>query len=81
MTDMATVTLSITAEAHERLKNLKDQNESFSDVILREVPKKARNAGELFDMLMARPTPACDPKLMAKVRRGRGRTSGRKARG
>lgn len=76
---MATITVSITTEAHERLKDLKEGNESFSDVILREVPKKGRTAGELLDILMARPTPACDPSRMAEVRRGRGRRAPRKA--
>jgi predicted CopG family antitoxin len=77
---MATVTVSLTAEAHERLKALKEEDETYSDVILRELPQKARTAGELIDMLMSRPTPAVDPKLMAEVRRGRGRRSPRKPR-
>lgn len=74
---MATVTISVTTEAHRRLKNLKEGDESFSDVILRELPEKARNAGELLDILISKPTPAADPKLMAEIRRGRGRRSNR----
>ena len=47
---MASIT--ITAEAHARLKRLKQRNESFSDVILREVPEPpARTAGELLELL------------------------------
>ncbi len=47
---MASIT--ITAEAHARLKRLKQRNESFSDVVLREVPEPpARTAGELLEML------------------------------
>jgi len=43
---------TITAEAHARLKRLKQRNESFSDVVLREVPEPpARTAGELLEML------------------------------
>jgi predicted CopG family antitoxin len=74
---MATVTISVTTEAHKRLKSLKEGKESFSDVILRELPQKARNAGELLDILMSRPTPAADPTLMEEVRRNRGRRSNR----
>jgi predicted CopG family antitoxin len=77
---MATVTISVTTEAHRRLKNLKEGDESFSDVILRELPHKAKNAGELLDILMSRPTPPADPKLMAEIRRGRGRRSNRSRR-
>jgi len=44
--------ITITAEAHARLKRLKQRNESFSDVVLREVPEPpARTAGELLEML------------------------------
>jgi len=35
---MPSVTISISAEAHARLKKLKQRGESFSDVLLREVP-------------------------------------------
>ena len=34
-TDMATKTITITKEAYERLRARKEQDESFSDVILR----------------------------------------------
>jgi predicted CopG family antitoxin len=77
---MATVTISVTTEAHERLKNLKEEGESFSEVILRELPPKARNDGELLDIIWSRPAPAADPELMAEVRRGRGRRSNRRKR-
>jgi predicted CopG family antitoxin len=77
---MATVTISVTTEAHQRLKNLKQAGESFSEVILRELPQKAKSAGELLDILMTRPTPIADPNLMAEVRRGRGRRSKRAGR-
>lgn len=74
---MATVTISVTTEAHKRLKSLKEGNESFSEVILRELPPKARNAGELLDILMSTPMPAANPERMAEIRRGRGRRSNR----
>jgi predicted CopG family antitoxin len=77
---MATVTISVTTEAHRRLKNLKEGNESFSDVILRELPAKAKNAGELLEILISRPMPTADPKLLEEIRRNRGRRSNRPGR-
>lgn len=74
---MATVTISVTTEAHKRLKSLKEGDESFSDVILRELPQKARNAGELLDILTSRELPKADPKLLEEIRRNRGRRSNR----
>ena len=49
---MPSITITVSTEAHARLKKLKQRNESFSEVILREVPEPpARTAGELLDML------------------------------
>ena len=36
---MATKTITITEDAYERLVNLNDKNESFSDVIVKHFPK------------------------------------------
>jgi predicted CopG family antitoxin len=69
---MTTVTISVTTEAHKRLKNLKGAGENFSEVILCKIPVKAKNAGELLDILMAQLTPVADRKALAGIRRGDG---------
>ena len=49
---MASITITVSPEAHARLKSRKEPNDSFTDVILREVPPPpARNAGELLEAM------------------------------
>ena len=48
---MAFVTLTINTEAHSRLKKLKAPGDSFSDVILRELPEPWETAGDVLDGL------------------------------
>jgi predicted CopG family antitoxin len=77
---MPSITITISTEAHQRLKKLKEGAESFSDVILREVPEKANTFGDLERLMEERPFPEADPKLMKAVREGRGRRSSRSGR-
>ena len=75
---MAFVTLTINTEAHSRLKKLKGPGDSFSDVILRELPEPWETAGDVLDGLERMPVPKADPELRAAVLAGRGRRSPRR---
>lgn len=74
---MASVCINVSVEAHERLKRLKGPGDSFSDVILRELPNPCDTAGELLDRLEGLQLPKADPNLRAAVLAGRGRRSKR----
>jgi predicted CopG family antitoxin len=72
-----TITVTLSTEAHRRLKKLKQGNESFSDVILRELPERAYTCGELLD-IMGREFEGIkltDPSAMQVVETGRKRRS------
>jgi predicted CopG family antitoxin len=75
---MAFVTLTINTEAHSRLKKLKAPGDSFSDVILRELPEPWETAGDVLEGLERMQVPKADPALRAAVLTGRGRRSPRK---
>ena len=80
---MPSITITVSTAAHARLKKLKQRNESFSDVILREVPDPpARTAGELLDMLERdfERKNLVHEERMKIVERGRKRRSKRPAR-
>lgn len=47
---MATKTLSITEEAYNRLKVLKNNKESFSDIIMRVTNKNRKSVSELYGL-------------------------------
>ena len=49
---MASVTITITDKAHTRLKKLKTGKDSFSDVILREVPDPDATLPEIVEALL-----------------------------
>jgi predicted CopG family antitoxin len=74
---MATITLTVTTEVHEKLKKLKVGKESFSEMLLRELPDRANTCGEVLEKLEGKELPVMDPKLLQAVRRGRGRRSHR----
>jgi hypothetical protein len=71
-------TIALSAPAYARLKKQKLTGESFSDVVLREIPEVCNTAGELLDSLKNDPPPAPDPALLAAWRGRRGRHSNRK---
>ena len=75
---MAFVTLTINTQAHSRLKKLKAPGDSFSDVILRELPEPWETAGDVLDGLERMQVPKADLELRAAVLAGRGRRSPRK---
>jgi predicted CopG family antitoxin len=71
-------TLTISEEAHRRLKRHKLPGESFTQVILREIPEPLETAGDVIDFLRSEPRPKLDRKALELFRRGRGRRSRRK---
>jgi predicted CopG family antitoxin len=75
---MPSITITLNPEAHARLKKLKEAGDSFSDVILRELPDPCLTAGELLERLEREGVPKAEPKLRAAWRAGRGRRSNRK---
>ena len=75
---MSYKTLTVRTEAYARLKKLKAPGESFSDVILRELPEPWETCGDVLEGLRKIPVPKPDPKLMAAVLKGRGRRSPRR---
>jgi len=77
---MATITLTVTTEVHERLKKLKIGKESFSEMLIRELPDRANTCGEVLEKLEGKVLPPMDPDLLKAVRGGRGRRSNRDAR-
>jgi predicted CopG family antitoxin len=49
---MASTNITLNEAAYERLKNWKNPGDSFSDVVLRELPEPpAKTAGELLERL------------------------------
>jgi predicted CopG family antitoxin len=70
---MATITLTVTTEVHDKLKKLKVGKESFSEMLLRELPDRANTCGEVLEKLEGRQLPPMDPNLPKAVRSGRGR--------
>ena len=74
---MATTTISIKQAAYERLKKQRMPGESFSDVILREIPEPLETAGEILDYFSNHSVPKANPKLERAMLGGRGRRSKR----
>jgi predicted CopG family antitoxin len=78
---MGSTNITLSEAAYERLKKCKEPGESFSDVVLREVPEPpARNAGELLDRLEAfEGQQLLKERQMKQVEYGRKRRSKRNA--
>lgn len=75
---MSFKTLTISDEAHQRLKKRKLPGESFTQVILREIPEPLETAGDVLDYLRSEPAPQLDRRALESLRKGRGRRSHRK---
>jgi predicted CopG family antitoxin len=75
---MAFKTLTISDEAHQRLKKHKLPGESFTQVILREIPEPLETAGDVLDFLRSEPAPEIDRRALESLRKDRGRRSQRK---
>jgi predicted CopG family antitoxin len=77
---MATITLTVTTEVHAKLKKLKVGHESFSEMLMRELPDRANTCGEVLEKLKGKELPPMDPNLLKAVRSGRARRSQRNSR-
>ncbi len=75
---MAFKTVTISEEAHERLRKHKMPGESFTQVILREIPEPLETAGKVLAFLKSQPRPQIDRQALESLRSGRGRRSNRK---
>jgi len=64
--------IALTPPAYERLKKQKLPGESFSDVVLREIPVSCKTAGEILDYFESHPVPKANPKMRAALLARRG---------
>lgn len=75
---MATTTISIATDVHERLRKLRLRpQESFSEVLRRELPDPLETCGELLDYFERAGVPPANPLMETALREGRGRRSRR----
>ena len=72
-------TISVNDRAIARLRKNKLPGDTYSDVILRELPDPADTLGELLDCWEHEEGPKANPKLRAAMLSGRGRRSNRPA--
>lgn len=75
---MATTTIALTQPAYERLKKQKLPGESFSDVVLREIPEPCETAGDVLQSLRRNPPPRVEAKRIDAFLATRGRRSNRR---
>lgn len=74
---MPFTTITISTEAHARLRKLKEPGDSFSDVILRTIPQPCATAGEMLEAFKNVELTPMNPRRLALLRSGRGRRSNR----
>ena len=70
--------IGISDEAYARLKKFKMPGDSFSEVILRELPEPCETAGEIENYFKEHGVPKANPMLRQALQAGRGRRSHRK---
>ena len=71
------ISITLTKTAYDRLKKLKEPGQSFSQVVLRELPERLETCGELEDYFARHGVPKANPKLERAMLSGRGRRSKR----
>ena len=77
---MATTTISIATDVHDRLCKLRLRpDESFSSVLRRELSDPLETCGELLAHFAKAGVPAAQPELRRALIQGRGRRSRRSA--
>ena len=77
---MSYTNITVRSEVYERLKSLKRQGQSFSDIIWEGIKPRPTTCGELLDALErdCEGVQLLDPERIKLVREGRGRRSNRK---
>ncbi len=70
---MPFTTITISTEAHARLRKLKEPGDSFSDVILRHAPEPCDTAGEMLAAYANVELPPMNLRRAALLAAGRGR--------
>ena len=71
------VSITLKKPAYDRLKKLKEPGDSFSDVVMRELPERIDTLGDMEDYWDRHEMPKANPKLAQKMLSGRGRRSNR----
>jgi len=71
------INITLTKLAYDRLKKLKEPGESFSQMVMRELPERLATCGELEDYFAKQGVPKANPKLEQAMLSGRGRRSKR----
>jgi predicted CopG family antitoxin len=71
------VSITLKRPAYERLKKLKEPGDSFSDVVMRELPERIDTLGDMEDYFAKHGVPKANPKLEERMLSGRGRRSNR----
>jgi hypothetical protein len=71
------INITLTKPAYDRLKKLKEPGESFSQMVMRELPELLETCGELEDYFALHGVPKANPKLEQAMLSGRGRRSKR----
>ena len=71
------INITLTKAAYDRLKKLKEPGESFSQMVMRELPERLVTCGELEDYFAKHGVPKANPKLEQAMLSGRGRRSRR----
>ena len=72
------INITLTKPAYERLKKLKEPGESFSQMVMRELPERLETCGEVEDYFAEHGVPKANPKLEQAMLSGRGRRSKRR---
>ena len=73
------INITLTKPAYDRLKKLKEPGESFSEMVMRELPERCDTCGEVEDYFTKYGVPKANPKLEKRMLAGRGRRSNRKS--
>jgi len=72
------INITLTKPAYDRLKKLKEPGESFSQMVMRELPERCDTCGEVESYFAKHGVPKANPKLEKRMLAGRGRRSNRK---
>lgn len=71
------INITLTQPAYDRLRRLKEPGESFSQMVLRELPERLATCGELEDYFAKHGVPKANPELEQAMLSGRGHRSRR----